>query len=60
MLLSLYEHKVFLEGLLWKINSFDQWGVEQGKILAKKIQSSFRKKHKNSNSLVSIVSKLYG
>ena len=60
MLLSLYEHKVFLEGLLWKINSFDQWGVEQGKILAKKIQSSFRKKHKNSNSLISIVSKLFG
>ena len=55
MLLSLYEHKFFLEGLLWNINSFDQWGVEAGKILAKKIQSSLDKKHKDRESLVYIV-----
>ena len=55
MLLSLYEHKFFLEGLLWNINSFDQWGVEQGKILAKKIQSSLNKKLKDTDSLVSVV-----
>ncbi len=36
-LLALYEHKVFVEGALWRINSFDQWGVELGKTLAAKI-----------------------
>ena len=30
-----YEHKVFVEGVVWGINSFDQWGVELGKKLAK-------------------------
>ncbi|KAK2963313.1 Glucose-6-phosphate isomerase [Blattamonas nauphoetae] len=35
MLIALYEHKTFVEGLLWEINSFDQWGVELGKELAK-------------------------
>lgn len=34
-LVALYEHKVFVQGTLWKINSFDQWGVELGKQLAK-------------------------
>jgi len=33
-LIALYEHKVFVEGVLWGINSFDQWGVELGKTLA--------------------------
>ena len=33
-LIALYEHKVFVEGVLWDINSFDQWGVELGKTLA--------------------------
>jgi glucose-6-phosphate isomerase len=36
-LIALYEHKVFTQGVLWNINSFDQWGVELGKELAKKI-----------------------
>ena len=36
-LLALYEHKTFVEGLLWEINSFDQWGVELGKSLASRI-----------------------
>jgi len=36
-LLALYEHKTFVEGVLWDINSFDQWGVELGKVLAKAI-----------------------
>ncbi len=35
-LISMYEHKVFVEGILWNINSFDQWGVEEGKLLASK------------------------
>jgi glucose-6-phosphate isomerase len=34
MLIALYEHKVFVQGLVWGINSFDQWGVELGKELA--------------------------
>ena len=36
-LIALYEHKVFCEGLIWGINSFDQWGVEQGKQLANRV-----------------------
>ncbi|MDD3655696.1 MAG: glucose-6-phosphate isomerase [Atribacterota bacterium] len=36
-LIALYEHTVFTQGVIWKINSFDQWGVELGKILAAKI-----------------------
>jgi len=38
-LIALYEHKTFVQGVLWGVNSFDQWGVELGKILAKNIQS---------------------
>lgn len=34
MLLALYEHKIFVQGIIWNINSFDQWGVELGKKLA--------------------------
>ncbi|MCE3247687.1 MAG: glucose-6-phosphate isomerase [Geminicoccaceae bacterium] len=36
-LIALYEHKIFIQGVLWNINSFDQWGVELGKQLAKAI-----------------------
>jgi glucose-6-phosphate isomerase len=38
-LIAVYEHKVFTQGVIWNINSFDQWGVELGKELAKKILS---------------------
>ncbi len=38
MLLALYEHKVFVQGIIWGINSFDQWGVEYGKVLAQAIE----------------------
>jgi glucose-6-phosphate isomerase len=38
MLIALYEHKVFVQGVIWGINSFDQWGVELGKVLANEIQ----------------------
>ena len=34
MLLALYEHRVFVEGVLWGTNPFDQWGVEGGKVVA--------------------------
>ncbi|CAH8664263.1 unnamed protein product [Schistosoma rodhaini] len=37
-LIAMYEHKIFVQGIIWNINSFDQWGVELGKVLAKKIQ----------------------
>jgi glucose-6-phosphate isomerase len=38
MLIALYEHKIFVQGIIWQINSFDQWGVELGKQLATVIQ----------------------
>ncbi|MGH2701620.1 MAG: glucose-6-phosphate isomerase [Actinomycetota bacterium] len=38
-LIALYEHKVFTQGVIWGINSFDQWGVELGKVLAERITS---------------------
>lgn len=36
-LIAMYEHKIFVQGIIWQVNSFDQWGVELGKQLAKKI-----------------------
>lgn len=39
MLLALYEHKIFVQGIVWNINSFDQWGVELGKEIAASILS---------------------
>lgn len=36
-LIALYEHKIFVQGAVWGINSFDQWGVELGKVLAKEL-----------------------
>jgi glucose-6-phosphate isomerase len=36
-LIALYEHSVFVQGTVWSINSFDQWGVELGKVLAKRV-----------------------
>jgi glucose-6-phosphate isomerase len=38
-LVALYEHKVFVQGSIWNVNSFDQWGVELGKVLAQRIGS---------------------
>ena len=37
-LIALYEHRVFVEGVIWGLNSFDQWGVELGKELATALQ----------------------
>jgi glucose-6-phosphate isomerase len=36
-LIALYEHKVFVQGVIWGLNSFDQWGVELGKAVASSI-----------------------
>jgi len=38
-IIALYEHKIFVQGIIWNVNSFDQWGVELGKQLAKNISS---------------------
>lgn len=40
-LLALYEHRVAVEGFIYGINSFDQWGVELGKVLAKDVKTVF-------------------
>jgi glucose-6-phosphate isomerase len=42
MLVALYEHKIFVQGIIWNINSFDQWGVELGKQLAQVILPELR------------------
>ena len=42
-LIALYEHKIFAQGIIWRINSFDQWGVELGKQLAKAILPELEK-----------------
>ena len=39
-LLALYEHRVAVQGFIWGINSFDQWGVELGKVLANKVRTT--------------------
>jgi len=41
-LIAMYEHKIFVQGMIWDINSFDQWGVELGKQLARNIQPELR------------------
>eukprot|EP01088_Endostelium_zonatum_P011631 TRINITY_DN25786_c0_g1_i1.p1 TRINITY_DN25786_c0_g1~~TRINITY_DN25786_c0_g1_i1.p1 ORF type:complete len:563 (+),score=132.24 TRINITY_DN25786_c0_g1_i1:65-1753(+) len=57
-LIALYEHKIFTQGVIWGINSFDQWGVELGKQLAKSIQSELEQEGKvdshdsSTNSLI--------
>ena len=43
MLIALYEHKVFVQGAIWDINSFDQWGVELGKALATRLLAGGRR-----------------
>ncbi|GHT03916.1 glucose-6-phosphate isomerase [Endomicrobiia bacterium] len=51
-LIALYEHKIFTQGIMWRINSFDQWGVELGKVLANVILPELKgqtdNKHDNS------------
>ncbi|MEM1193267.1 MAG: glucose-6-phosphate isomerase [Pseudomonadota bacterium] len=41
-LIALYEHKIFCQGVIWQVNSFDQWGVELGKVLASEILSALK------------------
>ena len=48
-LIAYYEHVTFTEGAVWNINSFDQWGVELGKSLAKKILAELDESGENKN-----------
>lgn len=48
-LIALYEHKIFVQGVIWKVNSFDQFGVELGKQLAKKILPELTNKNQEVN-----------
>ncbi len=48
-LIALYEHKTFVQGIIWGINSFDQWGVELGKKLAGQIASEMHDPKKSTN-----------
>ncbi len=66
-LIALYEHSVFTQGVIWQINSFDQWGVELGKVLAQRIipelesQAEPTLKHDSStNNLIDRYRKLKG
>jgi glucose-6-phosphate isomerase len=64
-LVALYEHSVFTQGAIWQIDSFDQWGVELGKVLAKNIipelEGSPTGKHDSStNTLIAEYKKLKG
>jgi len=56
-LLALYEHKIFVQGVLWQLNSYDQWGVELGKELGKQILSvmSGDENHKLSSSTAGLI-----
>ncbi|MDR3274727.1 MAG: glucose-6-phosphate isomerase [Endomicrobium sp.] len=51
-LIALYEHKIFAQGIMWRVNSFDQWGVELGKVLANiilpELKAQADNKHDNS------------
>ena len=46
-LIAIYEHKIFVQGCIWNINSFDQWGVELGKMLSEEV---YKKINKNDRS----------
>src|SRR4029079_5630162 len=43
-IVALYEHSVFVQGIIWSVNSFDQWGVELGKVLANRIAPELQNK----------------
>ncbi|WP_291321070.1 glucose-6-phosphate isomerase [Desulfonatronospira sp.] len=64
-LIALYEHKIFVQGVIWDINSFDQWGVELGKALAKSIEPELeddtpvRNHDVSTNGLINTWKKMY-
>jgi glucose-6-phosphate isomerase len=66
MLVAMYEHKIFVQGIVWEIFSFDQWGVELGKQLAKKIepelagQGAVTSHDASTNALINRYKRHYG
>lgn len=66
MLIAMYEHKIFVQGVIWNIFSFDQWGVELGKKLAGQIYSELVSKEKtetydsSTNGLINIYKEMIG
>jgi glucose-6-phosphate isomerase len=62
-LIALYEHKIFVQSVVWNINAFDQWGVEFGKQLANKLLPELRSEEKitshdaSTNNLINIYGK---
>ena len=66
MLIALYEHKIFVQGVVWNIYSFDQWGVELGKQLAKRIEPELERQglvsshDASTNGLINRYKKHYG
>ena len=42
--MAIYEHKIFTQGIIWNINSFDQWGVEYGKQLSRRVFARIQQK----------------
>ncbi|GAA3266786.1 glucose-6-phosphate isomerase [Dactylosporangium vinaceum] len=59
-LIALYEHKVFVQGAVWDIDSFDQWGVELGKVLAKRIEPALTSDSPDLSALDSSTAGLVG
>lgn len=63
-LIVAYEHKIFVQGVIWDINSYDQWGVELGKELAKAIEKDLKQEgpvnsHDSStNALINLIKSL--
>jgi len=64
-IMAMYEHKVFVQGIVWDINSFDQWGVQYGKVLAGQIQEDLSRKENvdhhdsSTNGLINYRSSFY-
>ena len=64
MLIAFYEHKIFAQGIIWNIYSFDQWGVELGKMLANKILPELQNEEEisshdsSTNGLINLYKKL--
>lgn len=58
MLIALYEHKIFVQGIIWQINSFDQWGVELGKQLLPDVLTHIESSAKHTTATNSLINYL--
>ncbi|RWS29122.1 glucose-6-phosphate isomerase-like protein [Leptotrombidium deliense] len=64
LLIALYEHKIHVQGVIWNINSYDQWGVELGKELAKAIEpelvddTAITSHDSSTNGLINFIKKV--